>query len=199
MERRFIQRPIPRQLPNGVSEDDIINSAMQAQKSALAILIVRLLLQVCFKGSMNDLWNLFFTIQLIAYLTIYDVKFPANAEIYIKEFVKLVEFDILKPTVFIQTFFDPTFKFSTWIKDEPQSIEIDKDQEVSMVDDLIFYAMCLALGLVGLCLLLTFSAFKKLRAKLWGILVNTLDFLFFSGIIRSVLIVYLMTLVKASI
>ena len=35
--------------------------------------------------------------QLIAYMSIYDVPIPANVEIYIVEFRKLVKFEILKP------------------------------------------------------------------------------------------------------
>jgi len=36
-------------------------------------------------------------LQLLCYLVIYDVPLPANSIIYITEFTKLIEFDILNP------------------------------------------------------------------------------------------------------
>jgi len=57
-----------------------------------SLVVVQLLAQICLKGSLNDLWTLFFTMQIMCYLKIYDVILPANAELYVVEFTKIVEF-----------------------------------------------------------------------------------------------------------
>jgi hypothetical protein len=46
---------------------------------------------------MDRLWNLYFTLQLMCYLTVYDTPLPANSAIFILEFKKLIEFEIIKP------------------------------------------------------------------------------------------------------
>ena len=46
---------------------------------------------------MDDLWELYFTLQIACYLSFYKIMFPANAQIYIIEFTKLIEFSILNP------------------------------------------------------------------------------------------------------
>lgn len=58
---------------------------------------VQLCLQICLKGLLTDLWVLYFTLQIICYLQVYQVSIPANAEIYQKELTNLVEFEILNP------------------------------------------------------------------------------------------------------
>ena len=60
-DRVYIQKMIPTQLPKGVSEDEIIGQAKTAQGGILASVIVQLLLQIVLKGSLDRLWNLFFT------------------------------------------------------------------------------------------------------------------------------------------
>ena len=52
-------------------------------KGALsALVIVQIIAQLCLKGSLNDLWSLYFAMQLICYLTLYDIPLAINAEIY---------------------------------------------------------------------------------------------------------------------
>jgi hypothetical protein len=56
-----------------------------------------LLAQIFLKGSLDQLWSLFFTIQLIVFLNIYAVPISSFSEIYTSELTKLVQFDILNP------------------------------------------------------------------------------------------------------
>jgi hypothetical protein len=60
-------------------------------------MIIQLVLQIFLKGSVDDIWGLFLIMQLIAYMSIYDINIPSNVEIYVEEFRKLVAFEILKP------------------------------------------------------------------------------------------------------
>jgi len=45
---------------------------------------------------------MFFTLQIICYTKIYDIAIPGNADIYIVEFTKLIEFDVLNPDTILQ-------------------------------------------------------------------------------------------------
>ena len=61
-----------------------------------------MVLQLFLKGSVDDIWGLFLIMQLIAYMSIYDINIPGNVEIYVEEFRKLVAFEILKPDSLIK-------------------------------------------------------------------------------------------------
>mmetsp|Transcript_36447 Transcript_36447/g.55953 ORF Transcript_36447/g.55953 Transcript_36447/m.55953 type:complete len:135 (-) Transcript_36447:2874-3278(-) len=57
-------------------------------------------LQIALKGTMVSLDDLligFYCIQLCCYFSIYNTPVPSFADIYIKEFRKLINFDLLKP------------------------------------------------------------------------------------------------------
>jgi hypothetical protein len=61
------------------------------------VIIVQIIMQAFLKGVIEDLWGLYFTLQLCAYLTLLNVSIPGNAEIYIQQFRELVDFDVFKP------------------------------------------------------------------------------------------------------
>lgn len=52
-------------------------------------------MQISMKGSLDDIWGLYLTLQLVAYISLYETNIPANVEIYFKEFRKMVNFEIL--------------------------------------------------------------------------------------------------------
>ena len=54
------------------------------------------------KGTLNQMLSLYFAIQLICYLKIYAIQFPANVDIILTEFTKTIEFDILNPESIIK-------------------------------------------------------------------------------------------------
>ena len=54
-------------------------------------------MQVFLKGVIEDLWSLYFTLQLCSYLTLLNVSIPGNAEIFVQQFRQLVDFDVFKP------------------------------------------------------------------------------------------------------
>jgi len=57
----------------------------------------QIFLQVFMKGSQEDMWGAFFSLQILCQLTLYGVPIPSNAEIYVEQFRKLVNFDLFKP------------------------------------------------------------------------------------------------------
>lgn len=73
-------------------------------------------MQLVLKGSLDRLWNFFFTMQIICYLVIYDVQMPANTEIYMQQFTKLIEFDLVNPDSILQKITgDPDFKLASFV------------------------------------------------------------------------------------
>lgn len=91
-EKLQLYQTFPKQLPKGVSAEDLANQALTSSTAMKGLVVVQIMAQVFLKGSMNDLWSLFFTMQLICYLKIYDTPVPSNAEIYMQEFLKIIEF-----------------------------------------------------------------------------------------------------------
>lgn len=57
---------------------------------------------------MDNLWGLYFTLQIMCYIQIYDINFPQSADDYLKEFKNIIEFEILKPEGAIKLF-NPKF------------------------------------------------------------------------------------------
>lgn len=59
---------IKTQLPFGINEEDLKQSATQASDSMQAFMIVQLIVSLFLKGALDDLFSLFFTIQIICFL-----------------------------------------------------------------------------------------------------------------------------------
>ena len=59
------------------------------------MVFISLVLQICMKGSIDRLANLYLTVQIMCYVTIFQFKIPVFALMILTEFKKLVEFDML--------------------------------------------------------------------------------------------------------
>ena len=79
------------------------------------MMIIQLVLSLFLKGALNDLWGLFFTLQILCYITIYDTVIPSSAEMYLTEVRKIIEFDIISPEGFAKLI-DPEFDLRAFIK-----------------------------------------------------------------------------------
>ena len=104
----MIKQTIPRQLPA-----DVDGAALQQQAAAMkdaveALVIVQIFIQIFAQGSSGEIKPAFFIIQIACFFTIYAVKIPANTEIYIDEFRKLIKFDAISPEHLMAKFF-PNF------------------------------------------------------------------------------------------
>ena len=94
-------KTVPRQLPKGVNAAELEKDAESASDAMKGMVFVQLIAQLFLKGAMNDLWNLYFTLQIMCYLQIYDIPIPSNSEIYVQEFTKIIEFEILNPEALV--------------------------------------------------------------------------------------------------
>jgi len=89
---------------------------------------------------MENLWTMFFAIQIMVYLRIYDVPFPANVVIYVKQFESLIKFDLLNP-IAIAKLFHPDFDFKVYVLGMKDLVKTDPDQSASIVGDMFFFLM----------------------------------------------------------
>ena len=87
----------PPQVPKGVSEDRLLKDATNTNNAMLGMIIIQLLGQLFLKGGLNDLWSMFFTLQIVCFLKYYTIPVPSNTEIYRDQFAKLIEFDLFNP------------------------------------------------------------------------------------------------------
>ena len=110
---------------------------------------------------MDRIWNLYFTLQIMCYITEYDTPLPGNAVIYLDEFTKLVEFEILKPEPLIQIFY-PDFSLKECILGQNNNF-VSKDQEASLLDDFFIFILFGAVFVMVLLIMLLVKVFKKYR------------------------------------
>ena len=105
---------VPRQLPRGIVEAEVVSDAVTASSSVTSFLILNLGVSIVLKGSINDLWSLFLILQLVAFMSIYETSIPANIEIFIGEFRKIVKFEIFQPDNFLGVI-QPGLTLSSWL------------------------------------------------------------------------------------
>ena len=70
----------------------------------MGLVLLKVTFTIFLKGSLDDIWLLFLTMQVVAYLNIYDVIIPAAVSIYVEEFRHIVCFEALKPDYLVNKF-----------------------------------------------------------------------------------------------
>ena len=128
-------------------------------------------------------------------MSIYDTPIPSNTEIYVEEFTKLIEFDILKPESFIKsTGIDPDFVLIDWLMAKKDELQAPKNAEMegSMFQDLQFYIIGLGCFIVFLiCTCGAFLCLKKYKEKIKELLVKIKKKVMWNMVIRSLTIAYI--------
>ena len=122
--------------------------------------------------------------QIMCYLRIYDVVFPTNAELYLIEFTKIIEFDILNPIGIIRIW-KPDYSYSEMISGA-------KSTARNLAEDLSILILAM-LGFMLFCGCVTFIAFCKhpYQLKVQRFIKWTKQKIFYNMIIRSITISYL--------
>jgi hypothetical protein len=105
----------PTQVPKDVSEDQLNSDAKQTNNGMVALIILQIVAQLALRGGMDDLWSMFFTLQIVCYLKFYGVVVPTNVHVYRDQFVKLVEFNMLNPQKVVKMW-KPNFDLMDWIR-----------------------------------------------------------------------------------
>ena len=153
-------------------------------------MIFQLLLQLVLKGALNDLWGLFFTLQIMCYLSIYETRIPSSAMIFIDQFKDIIKFKLLKPDPFIQMFY-PEFSIKEKIMGKAKN-PINRDQEFNVFEDLEVYIFILIGSLIGSIILGgIYVVFKGLRKWVREYAINKKNNFVFNGYIRSIYVSFI--------
>jgi hypothetical protein len=125
-------------------------------------MLLLLYAQIKMDMPLDELWLLFFTMQIMCYLKHYDSPFPANVQIYMDKFTGTVEFDLLNPQTYIQLF-NPEFRFVDWFSSIDKTLMFESDMEISMFDDLQVFIF---MGIAFILTVCTFEILKRVRQEL---------------------------------
>lgn len=173
-----------------MKEDDIVTSAQAGTRGAITIILIQLILQLFLKGSMDDLFDLYLVLQIQKSITIYQVNFPANSLIYLRELRSLIDFELLDPNLILDYFYTKA----------PSNLVLDKNLENSGVKDgsllglMGGYIFIAALFIVFLIImLLVFIFVKKLRDAVKEKMVKMKNKMLWNDTIKSTNVSYLPT------
>lgn len=184
-------------MPKNVDPVKVMEQAEMSASALKAMMIVQIILSVFLKGALDDLMGLYFTLQIMCYMSIYDVNFPSSADMYVQEFTKIIEFDILEPEGFVGIFVED-FDLRAFITGT--AIAMNKDQEASVVRDLQVYI----LGIVVISVLLAGAGvamvvLKKHKEKIKAKVQKALDKFFWNGATQSLLVSYAQVAISTAI
>ena len=79
-------------MPLGVVEAEVVSEAETQKNTFKSILILEIFAAVVLKGQKSKMWMLLSVLQVIVYVPVYKVDFPANLQIYLTELRKIAEF-----------------------------------------------------------------------------------------------------------
>ena len=109
-----LAQKIPKQVPKDVDPVVVKDRAEMSASAIKAMMILQIILSIFLNGALDDLWGLFFTLQIMCYMKVYDIFFPTSAEGYVNEFTKIIEFEILEPEAAIKVIF-PDFDLRAYL------------------------------------------------------------------------------------
>jgi hypothetical protein len=124
-------------------------------------------------------------------LKIYDVPIPSNAEIYVEEFTKLIEFDILNPDGLLQALGYENFRLMDFILGRDMDKFVNEDGSKSIYEELRFFILIGVAALTFVILLALFSLFRRFKQKIIDFVYKQKEKFIFNGIIRSISIIYI--------
>ena len=104
----------------------------------------------------------------MCYLEIYDIPIPASAEIYIDNFIQLIEFKVLNPSGLIQSFgIDPDFSFDTLISGiDPDGVMTESVINNLRIFILVFIFTIIVIFVMICCCIKCEKCKSKIKKKL---------------------------------
>lgn len=118
--------------------------------------------------------------------------------IYVNEFTKLIEFDILNPENLIGIVY-PDFKIDELITGIKAKVIVSSDQEASLFDDIKIFMIALVCGIVALVVMLVLLFVKKCKHKIQKKLWYMKKGFFFNGFVASIEVSYIQTLLSVGV
>lgn len=194
-------KTVPRQLPKGVSAEQVQAEADSAKNSFTAIVIIQLVLSVFLKGVLDDLWGIFLILQILAYLSLYKVEIPASVAMYVEGIRGIVTFKMLKPDP-ILGMLEPGLTLEALLgaakganTDLPQEME-EAGQTASFLVNMFIYVAAFGVFFIVLIVLVLLTQIKKWRSKIEAIVEGVKKKTFWNNAVRSVTISYIETAIQ---
>ena len=120
-------------MPHGTDAEVVETSAAVSSDLVKGMMILQLILTILLDSAIDDLYGLYFTLEMQVYLTLYDTVMPASAEIYLIEVTRIIEMELISPEGFIQMFY-PEFDLLIFLKDV--KVIMNKDNEESPLKEM---------------------------------------------------------------
>jgi len=163
----------------------------------MTLVIIQLVAQLFLNTSISQLFGLFFTLQVVCYLSFYRVTLPSNSQIYRDQVTSLIEFDVLNPEAIVRIF-DPEFDVLKWIKGDEDLQIVDADMANSMLNDLKIYIFASLAMTLSLIIMVIFKRSARLRASADRLLKQLRRKFQYNGLINSMNIAYMEALLTAA-
>ena len=135
-------------------------------------------------------------------MSIYDTPIPANVEIYVSEFRKMIKFEILKPDNLLGIV-QPGLTLADLMNlSKPKlsgGMESSGIESASPVVNMAIYIFAGAFFLLAILIILILKNLEKFKAKLTKILSDVKRKTFWNNTIRSITISYLETAISLNV
>ena len=139
---------------------------------------------------------MFLILQMLAFLSIYEISMPANADIFVGEFRSMVKFEILKPDNLLNLV-QPGLTVAILMGDVKGSLKGTMDRSdiksPSLLVNMAVYVAAFLLFVLVLVLLYVIAKFKKFKTKLKAKLKDIQSKTFWNNTIQSLSLSYLET------
>ena len=165
------------------------------------LLIIQMVAALILRGQRDKMWILISTLQVIVYLTIYNVDFPANLSIYLNELRKIAEFQVVDTEMVIEWVgAQEWFAFS----DDPEErLEQEKYKisglSTSIIENMMPFFTIIAVCLLVIIVMLVLSRVKKLNYIMTKKLRKFKREMVWNGVIRSLTMAFMKSFVTFAI
>jgi len=145
--------------------------------------------------SRHYFWSLFLPLQLISYLSFYDLQQPANVQLYLTEIELATKLSIIKLEWFARIF-NPEFRFKQWFITQ-EELATSQVQVPNLIEDNLAVLFIAILAPAYLVFAFAFTMTSKNNAvKAESHLSKIKNFMSFNGSIHLLRVLYLGLLVS---
>jgi hypothetical protein len=127
----------------------------------LVWLVVLFCLHIWLRGDLEYLWVLFYSLQLVINMKVYESSIPPNVQIFILEIAHVINFDFMNPAYYIRKSY-PTFHLGG----AKPAVIFSDFQTFSVIDSMEVYIIFALLTLVTWVVLYALSkVFDSVKIK----------------------------------
>jgi hypothetical protein len=99
-ENTVIRRSLPRQIPLTGFAISMVKNGESATTTTQAVMAGNVFLQLFLRASLNHLWSMINTQQIILMMPLFNLAIPANAALFFGYLKQIASFDIIPTDIF---------------------------------------------------------------------------------------------------